>query len=149
MHADVDPRDEVRLCDVLTVEELVEVDHRVTRKVQVPLGTRSGLRLLALRHREVVPSPVRVFKQTLRAYDRLQRKPTWSVDRPCMREGWDTYVVDRRIARVDCVSAGDAPAVLCVLVDEGVAALEVLRELEQRVVLSLDELLRDLLLDDL
>lgn len=87
MHADVDPRYEVRLCDVLAVEELVEVDHRVTGKVQVPLGTRSGLRLLALRHREVVPSPVRVFKQTLRAYDRLQGKPTLSVDKSCMREG--------------------------------------------------------------
>lgn len=57
--------------------------------------------------------------------------------------------MDRRIAGVDCVPAGDAPAVLRVLVDERVAALEVLGELEQRVVLSLDELLGDLLLDDL
>lgn len=72
MHADVYPRDEVRLCDVLAVEEFVEVDHRVTGKVQVPLGTRSGFRLLTLRHREVVSGPVRVLKQTLRAYDRLQ-----------------------------------------------------------------------------
>lgn len=72
VHADVDPRDQVLLGDVLAVEELVEVDHRGTGKVQVPLGTRSGLRLLALRHREVVPGPVRVLKQTLRTYDRLQ-----------------------------------------------------------------------------
>ncbi len=50
---------------------------------------------------------------------------------------------------MDRVPAGDAPAVLRVLVDERVPALEVLRELEQRVVLGLDELLRDLLLDDL
>ena len=50
---------------------------------------------------------------------------------------------------MDRVPARDAPAVLRISVHERVAALEVGRELQERVVLVLDERLRDLLLDDL
>lgn len=31
VHAHIDPRDQILLCDILAVEELVEVDHRVAR----------------------------------------------------------------------------------------------------------------------
>ena len=60
-----------------------------------------------------------------------------------------SYVVDGRISSVDGVTTRNSPAVQCVPVDQRVAALEVGRELEQRVVLVLDILPRDLLLDDL
>lgn len=49
---------------------------------------------------------------------------------------------------MDRISARDLPPVQLVLVHERVSALEVHRELEQRVVLALDVVPRDFLLDD-
>lgn len=49
---------------------------------------------------------------------------------------------------MNSISTRNAPAVVRSLVDKGVATLEVGRELEERIVLIFDELLRDFLLDD-
>lgn len=59
-----------------------------------------------------------------------------------------TYVVYRVVSRVDRVTAGCAPLVQCVLVDERIAALEVVGELEERIVLAFDVRPRDLLLQN-
>ena len=71
VHADVDPRDEIGLRDVFAVEELVEVDGGRSGKVEVPLATRRGLGLLALRDCEVVARPVGVVQEAFGSNDRL------------------------------------------------------------------------------
>jgi hypothetical protein len=65
VHADINPCHQVLLCDVLAVEEFVEIDHRFTGQVHVPHGAGRWLCVLAARNGEVVASPVRVFKQSL------------------------------------------------------------------------------------
>lgn len=71
VHADVDPGDEVLLREALAVEELIEVHERRAREVHVVHATRRGLCILATRDGKVVPRPVRVLQQALRANDRL------------------------------------------------------------------------------
>ena len=66
VRADVYPRDQVLLRDVLSVEELVEVDDGRAGEVLIPHATACRLRLLALADREVVTSPVRILEQALR-----------------------------------------------------------------------------------
>lgn len=60
-----------------------------------------------------------------------------------------TYVVYGVVPRVDRVPARCAPFVRRFPVDQRVATLEVIRKLEKRVVLALDERPRDLLLQNL
>lgn len=71
VRTDVDPRDEVLLRDVLTIEEFMEVDDGGAGQVLVPHAAAGRLRLLALAHSEVVPRPVGVLEQALRTDDRL------------------------------------------------------------------------------
>ena len=71
MRADVYPRDQVLLRDVLSVEELVEVDDGRAGEVLIPHAAACRLCLLALTDREVVTSPVRILEQALRTDNRL------------------------------------------------------------------------------
>ena len=66
MRADVYPRDQVLLRDVLSVEELVEIDYGRAGEVLIPHAAACRLCLLALTDREVVTSPVRILEQALR-----------------------------------------------------------------------------------
>ena len=66
-----------------------------------------------------------------------------------MTKGMITYVVHRRVTRMDGVATRNSPPVQRLLVNYGVTALEVRRIFQQRVVLVLDVCLGDLLPYDL
>ncbi len=59
-----------------------------------------------------------------------------------------TYVMDGRVARMDSISPSDIPLVFLVLVDQSVPTLEVNGIRDLGVIFILDDLPRDLLLDD-
>ena len=71
VRSDVHPRDEVLLRDVLTIEELVEVDHRRAWQVHVPHAARCRLGVLSLRDRKVISCPISILEQAFGANDGL------------------------------------------------------------------------------
>lgn len=74
VHAYVDPSHQILLCQVLAVEEVVEVDHRETRQVHVPHTTGRRLGLLTTGHSKIVPSPVRVVEEAFGPDDSLYER---------------------------------------------------------------------------
>ncbi len=71
VRANVDPSHKILLRDVLAIEELVEIDHRLSWEVHVPHGAGRGLGFLSAGNCKVVTGPVSVVLQTLRSDDGL------------------------------------------------------------------------------
>ena len=71
MHAYINPGNQIFLSQVLTVKEIVEIDHGTTWQVHVPHATRRRFGIFTARDSEVVPGPVGVVKKALGSNDGL------------------------------------------------------------------------------
>lgn len=72
MRSYVDPSNEVLLLDVLTVKELMEVDHGSSGEVEIPHAAGRQLGVLSFRNRQVVPCPIGIVKKPLGTHDGLR-----------------------------------------------------------------------------
>ncbi len=71
MHANVHPRNQIRLRNVFSIEEVMEIYRRFSRKVHIPDSARRGLSFFTMRHRQVISSPISIVEESLRAHNRL------------------------------------------------------------------------------
>jgi len=61
MHANIHPSNQIFLCDILSVEETMEINGRGSWQVKVPHAARRWFGLLATGNSQIVARPVRVL----------------------------------------------------------------------------------------
>jgi len=64
MRADVHPGNQVFLCDILPIEEMMKIDQWSTWQISVPHAAGCRLSFLAKRHSQIISRPVGIVQES-------------------------------------------------------------------------------------
>jgi len=74
MHSDINPGHKVLLSYIISIKEVMEIDQRFSREIQIPHRARRGLRFFTKRNGEIISSPIGIVQHPFGTYDRLKKK---------------------------------------------------------------------------